>query len=876
MKKLLLITSALLLTIGVSAQFVSLEVEEYAVHTGMVGDVDLTGFTTYRLYVNMTSQDDFLSACFAEPDKPLRIETSTSFYQDAAGSLTGAEINPAFYGFIPSMEFDSWVTIGRAATTDPGAGISTIQSSTDPWITDFNIPGGNIIIDGLYGGSWYALNGDVNGLAGPDLKVLVGQFTTDGDFGGILTFQVFPLGIGSNAQTVISEPFSSNPAAMFGCTDPEANNFDPAADTNDYSCIYPCALAISNVVLTPNDCPGGTAASILIQPEGGQGATYFSLNGSNNQLSPAYNNLAGGVYSLTLTDTQGCSYTEEIDVTDPDPIEIDLTVANSISCNGEVDAAITGAATGGTGTVMFGLADNDLNSPSSDFSDLGAGSYTVYAMDENGCEGSSNTVEIIEPSAVSLVLAVPSDATCFDTNDGSVTITANGGTGALSYSLDGVDYVSNNVVPASPGTYTSYVQDENGCTVSTAFQVTVNGGAEITLDGNTTAALCSDSSDGSVELAAGGGNGGFEYSFNGSEFSAETAYSDLMAGTYDAVVMDMDGCEFATTIEIEAPDAVEAMGTVTDIACNGDANNGMIDLSAAGGNGTYMYSFDGGDFSDVTNYMDLAAGEYSIEVMDENGCAGEAITAEVMEPAVIEASATSTTTLCNGSEDGVVTADGTGGTGDLSYSINGVDFSAENMFDGLAAGDYTITVQDENMCMNTADVSVDEPEVIAITATATEDSGAGDGSITLEVTGGTGNYSFAWTGPNGFTADTQDIADLEGGLGDYMVTVTDENDCSTSEDVVVTVGITEIFAAMTIGVSPNPSNGDFVLNINGANGERINMNVLDGLGRIVIKDQLNVVGTVRQDVNLNSQADGIYFLQLSAGTEMMTIKLIKQ
>jgi len=872
MKKLLLIASAFFLTLSMSAQFVSLEVEEYAVHTGMVGTVDLTGFTTYRLYINLTAPTDFLSACFAEPDKHLRIETSTSFYQDAVGSLTGAEINPAFYGVFPSLEFDSWVTIGRAATTDPGASISTIQSSTDPWITEFANPGGDIIIDGLFGGSWYILNGDVNGLAGGDLKVLVGQFTTDGDFGGILTFQIFPLGIGANAQTIIAEPFSSNPSALFGCTDETANNYDPGADTMDYSCVYPCALAVENVVLSPNDCPGGNAASVLIQSSGGQGATGYKLNNGNVQLSPTFNNLSAGTYSLTLSDSQGCTHTENIVVADPDPIEIELAV-DGISCFGEVDATVTGTPSGGTGVIMYGLADDDLTSDTPVFTDLGVGNYTVFAMDENGCTGSSSSVSVVEPAVVSISMVTPNDATCFDTNDGSIEITAAGGTGDLMYSADGVDYVADNMVPVSPGMYTGYVQDENGCSAESGAQVTVNGGAEITLEATSNMTTCSDSADGSVELAAAGGNGGFEYSLDGGDFDAETMYSDLAVGTYDVVAMDMDGCMFSTTVAVDGPDAVEVSGVATAVACNGDAN-GMIDLAAIGGNDVFTYSFDGGDFDTASSFADLAAGEYSFEAMDENGCVGTGM-AEVLSPDSITLSATAAGTLCFGSEDGLVSAEGTGGTGELMFSINGVDFSSDDSFT-VAAGDYTVTVQDENMCANTTDVSVADADAIEITATATEDSGEGDGSITLEVIGGTGTYEFSWTGPDGFTADTQDIADLVGGTDEYEVTVTDENDCVTTETVTVTVGISEIFAAMTIGVTPNPANGEFVLNISGANGEKINMNVLDGLGRSVINEQLNVLGTIRQDVNLTSYADGIYFLQLTVGTEQMTIKLIKQ
>lgn len=873
MKKLLLFASACFMAFTASAQFVSLEVEEYAVHDGMVGTADLTGFTTYRLYVNLTNETDFVSSAFAEPDKHLRIETSTSFYQDPLGGTVGPDINPAFFPTFPSMEFDSWVTIGRENSTTPGGAINTVQSSTDPWIDDFSA-GNNIVIDGLFGGAWFGLNGDVNGVAGPDLKVLLGQFTTDGDFGGIMTLQIFPEGVGANDEIVIEVPFSANPAAIFGCTDEEATNYDPEADTNDYSCIYPCALGIDTIETTSNLCSdGGNNASMVINAIGGQGATYFSLNGGNLQLSNTFGGLAGGVYDLFITDTQGCEFTTEVDLSNPDPIVIDAAT-EGISCFGANDAVLTANVTGGTGDLMYGLDPGDLSSDTPEFGDLGNGTFTIYAMDENGCTGSSEDVTISQPVELNINTVFTNDATCFNSVDGSLVITGTGGTGSYTYSADGENYSAMNMVAVAPGDYNAYVQDENGCVAMSDNVFTVAGGPEITFDYTSTDATCFDSVDGEVVLAGGGGNGGIMYAFDGGMAMATATYGELAAGTYDVQVVDSEGCTLDTQVEVMAPEAVAVEAVATAVACNGD-ENGMVELSATGGNdGEYTYSFGGGDFSTTTTYMDLDAGTYAVAAMDMMGCTTES-EVTVAEPEVITVSAMGTDVLCNGDENGSIEITASaGGTGALLHSIDGENFETDLEFLDLAAGEYMVSAMDENGCMSEeVTVTVGEPDAITVDSDVTIDSGAGDGAIDITVAGGTGDYVIAWAGPDGFTSGDEDLTDLVG--GDYTVTITDDNGCEYSETITLTVGIEEFFANMNVSVSPNPNNGEFVLNVEALQVERLVMKITDGLGRTVVEEQLAGQTNIRKDINIANEADGVYFLQLMANDQVRTIKIVK-
>ena len=211
---------------------------------GALGVIDLTGYSTYRLYVETVNATDFVSSVSGDATNPTYVETTTNFYNSALGAGVPNGINSLLFPVYPDLAYDTWVTIGLEGAPNALGGeanVSTVQSTDNPWFTNFDpgggLPGGNIAIDDGIGGAWYALNGDANGVAGDDLKVLVGQFTTTGELSGQLYVQVFIEGDGSNE---FRDTFSfGGPDVVEGCTDSAACNFDAAASADDGSCTYP-------------------------------------------------------------------------------------------------------------------------------------------------------------------------------------------------------------------------------------------------------------------------------------------------------------------------------------------------------------------------------------------------------------------------------------------------------------------------------------------------------------------------------------------------------------------------------------------------------------------------------------------------------------
>ncbi len=222
----------------------SMTVEEYAVHDAG----DLAGMTTYRFYINMANETDFLSSIFGNEDNPFYINTSTGFYNDgfATGS-TADGVNPSFFGFFPTLEFDSYATIGiEGSPTPPYTAISAVESTLQPWIGCFNamspLSGTDVAMDDFTGGAWYVLNGTPNGLPDPTtMRVLFLQLTTSGTISGTINAQVFPFGIGADQQqlTYSFDGVGEVTAAVDGCTDEAACNYDAEATADDGSCEFP-------------------------------------------------------------------------------------------------------------------------------------------------------------------------------------------------------------------------------------------------------------------------------------------------------------------------------------------------------------------------------------------------------------------------------------------------------------------------------------------------------------------------------------------------------------------------------------------------------------------------------------------------------------
>jgi len=634
-------------------------------------------------------------------------------------------------------------------------------------------------------------------------------------------------------------------------------------------------LDATAVVDTDVACNGAYTGQITVTGAGGDDNSYsYRLNGSSWQSSDVFTGLPAGTYTAYIQDGQGCTETgNTVTITQPSLIELSSTMGITMPTCGNADGSLIVTASGGTGTLEYSL-DGSTYQATGEFHNLAAGTITIYVEDANGCVVTP-TVVLANPVAPSLALQTYSNVSCNGGNNGSITLTGSGGTGALEYSLDGITFQASNVFNNIPaGNYTPSVQDATGC-IGAGADVTITepvGGITFSLtstdvicNGDNTGSLtvlspiggtgtlnfsigsgfqsdfefpnlsagtytvtaedvlgctatevitvgepdllvasivssqdasCNLFIDGEFEAAATGGLGSYAFSIDGNLFYSETEFTNLGAGTYTVDVIDGNWCEASTTVTIGEPTAITAVITTGNSTCGNP--DGTLLAAAAGGSGSgYLYSIDDNVTTNGTGaFNTLDADNYTVIVTDGDACEQEFDAVVTDSDGPVIASFTSTDITCHDGTDGSITITSvTGGTGTINYNIDGGPFSTSNVFTGLGEGDHEVSVEDANGCFNSTTINLAQPSAFAITLTATALDCYGDnnGEISVSAAGGSGTLTYSIDGVNfpttsvftGLSADTYTVTvqDAGGCQGDAVITIEDPKEVELSATV---------------------------------------------------------------------------------------------
>jgi len=525
-------------------------------------------------------------------------------------------------------------------------------------------------------------------------------------------------------------------------------------------------------------CYGGTS-TVTLSAGGGTGAYQYSKDGGVTfQVGNTFSSLIAGTYSFIVKDANSCATTIAVSISEPDQLTLSAAKTD-ILCFGET-STVTLSANGGTGAYQYSKDGGVTFSASNSFGNLVAGTYSFIVKDANAC-ATTIAVSITEPDQLTLS-STKTDILCYGATS-TVTLSANGGTGAYQYSKDGGTTFSagNTFSGLIAGNYSFIVKDANACTTTIAVSITEP--ALLTLSSTKTDILCYGGTS-TVTLSAGGGTGAYQYSKDGGvTFQVGNTFSSLIAGTYSFIVKDANSCATTIAVSISEPDQLTLSAAKTDILCFGETST--VTLSANGGTGAYQYSKDGGvTFSASNSFGNLVAGTYSFIVKDANACA-TTIAVSITEPDQLTLSSTKTDILCYGATS-TVTLSANGGTGAYQYSKDGgTTFSAGNTFSGLIAGNYSFIVKDANACTTTIAVSITEPALLTLSSTKTDIlCYGGTSTVTLSTGGGTGSYQYSKDGGVTFSS-----SDTFGNLvaGNYSFIVKDANACATT----IVVSITE-------------------------------------------------------------------------------------
>jgi gliding motility-associated-like protein len=548
--------------------------------------------------------------------------------------------------------------------------------------------------------------------------------------------------------------------------------------------------------INPNFCSGLPSGTVNASVSGGTPPFNYTWSGPNMLSGQSTLNLSvgsSGTYTLQLDDATNCPLVSQSTVVNfLNPLQNSFSSVAPI-CHGQSNGQISVATTGGlppyTYTWSNGLSGNQLQN-------LPAGSYTVTLTDQAGCIR-IDTVVLLDPPPMAVNLNVTSNyngqaISCYGASDAGLLALVSGGTPGYSYIWSNGAF-SNNISGLSAGTYGITITDNNNCQVSDSITI-ANPTALIAQVVPTTNFAgwnisCNGAQDGAISLTLTGGLPSYTVLWNNGSNSLNPG--NLSAGTYTAIVSDINGCLDTASIVLSEPPLLLASATVIsnyngqEISCNG-AQDGAILGFATGGTPGYSYLWNNG--INIPNLTSLSAGQYSLTVTDSNGCSSNTIV-QLSEPPQLQVAAAVTSNYngqaitCFGASDASLFATAVGGNPGYTFTwSNGMQGASVN---GLAAGSYQVLVVDVNACVDTTTVLVNQPSSIALSLSVNSNYngspiscfGSSDGALSLTVSGGTPSYSYLWS--NGSV--NQNLLNIP--TGNYAVTVTDLNGCAGTDSI---------------------------------------------------------------------------------------------
>ena len=713
--------------------------------------------------------------------------------------------------------------------------------------------------------------------------------------------------------------------------------------TATVSIIQPDILAAnaSATGQTMNGVNDGTASA---NPSGGT-ATY-QYTWSNGEQSQTIVGLAPGIYSVTVVDLNACISVQTVTVNAFNCALSANVSGNNVTCNGASNGSASVTYIGGVEPLNFQWS-NGASTPS--VSNLAGGVYTVNVTDANNCPAALN-VTILEPAPLASNASATNE-TAAGANDGSATANPTGGNGAYTY-LWSNGATSQSLSGLAPGEYTVAVTDQNGCVNSQT--VTVSSFAcAIQTSTTITHVRCAGAANGAVSVVLNGGEAPFTYDWsNGGNSST---ISNLNAGAYTATITDANHCQVVYTTTVNEPLPFGAWDVqTTNPACANDATGAAIAV-ASGATAPYSYLWNNG--ATGNQISNVAAGNYTVQATDANGCTSNAVIAIVStDQEAPTVSAQNVTKALDNAGNVVVTladinaqfadncgisstvispnafscsqlgtqvvtltvTDFAGLTNSTTVTVNIVDTQAPvltcpaNMVvcghdnfvqyqpataqdnclslngewqqtsglpspsefpEGTTVQTFTFSDASGNLGTCSFSVTVSTQVTFDNTEVKNDQNGLGIGAINISPLGGTAPYTFEWTNNGNVIATTEDVVGLAAGT--YAVEVTDAQGCVyTLSDIVVANFVSAKEPLWLNGVSLQPNPTSDLTNIVFANpfDSRLEITVIDATGRVLktqISEQAKVI-----TIDCTELPGGMYTLRFRSNNELGARKLM--
>jgi len=531
----------------------------------------------------------------------------------------------------------------------------------------------------------------------------------------------------------------------------------------------------------PNQAVSCTDPETNLQGSGSSGSNFSYLwtpsNGGNivsggTTLAPLVD--AVGSYTLKVTNsTNGCTNTSATLVTGT-AAPILVTTSGELNCLVSSLKLTTTTNAANPGFVWTG--PNNFSSSAQSPTVNISGSYVVIVTDSITLCTKTATANVTTNTSAPGASASGNTLTCVVNSVQIMGMTPDTNAIFAWTGPNGFQSPIQNPSVSDAGAYNLVVTDTlNGCTSSATAQVALNNAPPVASAVSPGNLNCNTSQ---LQLNGTGSSQGVNISYTwtatngGNIVSGEATQTPLVnaAGTYSILVTNAtSGCTQTASANVVQNTLVSAaISSQSNVLCNG-ASNGAATTAAAGGNGVYQYLWTNG--ATTAQISGLAAGTYVVVVTDGENCSAS-ITANIAQPAALQANASTTGQTAFGENDGSATTNPSGGTAGYTYFwSNGGTTQA---ITDLAPGNYNVVVTDANGCTRMQTVTVNAFNcflAVSIVGTDIACNGENNGTASVTIQGGADPITYLWN--NGETA--QNLANLA--AGDYTVNITDGNNC---------------------------------------------------------------------------------------------------
>jgi gliding motility-associated-like protein len=551
-------------------------------------------------------------------------------------------------------------------------------------------------------------------------------------------------------------------------------------------------------IIAPNlslsgQCSGSATATIT--PTGGRAP--LTIRWSTGAISNTVTNLAQGQYSVTVTDSQGCTKDTVFKVSTGN-LGLNITKTNA-TCGSLATGSATVNVTGGAiGAYSYRW---NTGATTASISNLSPNTYTVTVTDGAGCSQSQSV--IIQSNGNLAVQTAFTNSVCGGATGTATVTSVSGGTAPYTYSWSN-GATTPSVSNLAAGSYTVTVRDASGC--STVANFTIQGQGNLNIAVSALPTSCGASTGTATVTGVSGGTAPYTYAWN-TGATAQTI-SNVRAGVYFVTVTDVAGCTATKSVEVQATNGLQITATNTKADCS--AANGTANVTGVtGGTGPYTYLWSTG--ARTAGVTGLPVGTYTVTVTDATGCT-TATTVVINANSNLVLATAVTPSVCGGATGTASVTSVTGGSAPFSYRWHNGGTTAT--ISGLAPGPYLVTVTDATGCTRSTQVEV--PAIANFTLAASSSNticNGATGSASVIVNGGTAPFNYRWS--NGATSLTA----LNLAAGTYTVTVTDNAGCSTSTSVQVIAPTTSftINSTSTNTACSGPTGTATVTSVTGGN-----------------------------------------------------------